>query len=273
MEGTAPPAPAAQAPTSTAPAADGAAGAPAVTPDWVPGDFAADYGTDAFAEKLARAYADKSAKLSTRQDDLRKQIEAERRQGLPEKPDGYKVKEAFSEGALRSLLEQNGITLVDEFPSPEQMDPKAYYYKFSDDSPTIGWWREFAHKSGLSQDQFAEGIAQLVVRDQRREVEAGKQRMESAQQRLAEEVSKLGADGKARQDAAEKAIRAKLVSLMGDEKGKAAGEELAAACLFASGVEGVEAILKAMDGSLQPGGDSVTNARPADLMFPHLARK
>jgi len=202
------------------------------------------------------------------------EIEADRRKALPDKPDGYKVREAFGNGSpLASLMEQNGITLVDEFPSADKMDPNAFYYKFNDNSPTVGWWREFAHKSGLNQDQFAEGIAQLVVRDQRREAEASKQRMEAAQARLSEETSKLGSEGKARQDAAEKAIRAKLVALMGDEKGKAAGEEFAAACLFASGVEGVEAILKALDGSLKPGGAAGSSARPADLMFPHLARK
>ena len=85
----------AAAPASTPAASDPGAGAPpaASAPDWVPADFAADWGTDSYAEKLSRAYAEKHAKLSTRTDDLRKQvaaeIEADRRRGLPEKPDGY----------------------------------------------------------------------------------------------------------------------------------------------------------------------------------------
>lgn len=273
--------------TAAPPAASDAVAAPAATapapaapaaPDWVPSDFAGDWGTDAYAEKISRAYADKHAKLSTRTDDLRKQltaeIEADRRRGLPSNPDGYTFK-ADPESDVGKLLAQHKIKLVDDIPEGFVNTGDETHYALSKDSTVTGWWREFCHKHGLSEADFAEGIANVIVRDTASTIAARDARQKQFAEQDAAELAKLGATGAQRKEAAAKGIGDLAVKLLGDEKGKEAAAVLGEALYTAAGIEAVEQILKITAGGLAPGiaGQEAAATRPADLMFPDLAKK
>lgn len=263
------PPPAASTPT------DG--GPPAAAPDWVPPQFSGDWGSDAYAEKVSRGYADAHAKLSTRTDDLRKQvsaeIEADRRRGLPEKADGYTFE--LPDGAeYAKLLAEHKIQLVDQLPEGEYAGEGALY-ALSKDSDAIGWWRDMCHRLGLPVDAYREGIARIVVRDVRKADEARKSQLDRFANEDAAVLKALGPDGAARKAAAEAGIGQLAEKLLGPEKGKAAALHLGSALLGAEGVEAIEAILKLTAGGLQPGvgGNNAPSVRPADLMFPGLAKK
>lgn len=236
-------------------------GAPAA-PDWVPAQFSGDWGSDGYAEKVSRGYAEAHAKLSTRTDDLRKQVaaevEADRRRGLPEKADGYTFE--LPDGAdYAALLAEHKIKLVDQLPEGEYAGEGALY-ALSKDSDAIGWWREMCHEYGLPVDAYRKGIARIVVRDVRKADEARKSQLDRFANEDAATLKALGADGAARKSAAEAGIAQLTEKLLGPEKGKVAALHLGSALLGAEGVEAIEAILTALAGGLRPGAGGATPA-------------
>lgn len=260
-----------------APAASDAGAPPAPSaPDWVPADFAGDWGTDAYPEKLSRAYAEKHAKLSTRTDDLRKQVaaelEADRRRGLPEKPEGYTF-EAPEGAEYAKLLAEHKVKLVEQLPEGPNTGDETLY-AIAQDGDATGWWREMCHKLGLPIDVYREGIARIVVRDVRKTFEARDARAKQFADFDKAELGKLGPQGTARKEAAAKGLSDLAAKLLGPEKGKDAAASLGEALYTAAGVEAVEQILKMTAGGLSPGaGGQQGGPRPADLMFPGLVKR
>lgn len=272
-------APAASDPGASAAQATATASAASTSaPDWVPAQFAGDWGTDGYAEKVSRAFADVHGKHSTRTDDLRKQVAAEietdRRRGLPEKPEGYTFK-ADPESEVGKLLAKHKIKLVEAIPDGFVNTGDETHYALSQDSAVTGWWRDFCHKRGLSEADFAEGVAQVIVRDTTSTIAARDARQKQFAEQDAAELKKLGATGAQRKDAATKGLSDLVVKLLGPENGPLAAASLGEAMYTAASIEAVEQILKMAAGGLSPGvgGQSGAAPRPADVMFPGLARK
>lgn len=272
----------AAAPAASDPGASAALApaSPAATqaPEWVPAQFAGDWGTDGYAEKVSRAYADVHGKHSTRTDDLRKQVAAEietdRRRGLPEKPEGYTFR-ADPDSEVGKLLAKHKIKLVEAIPEGFVNTGDETHYALSQDSAVTGWWRDFCHKHGLSEADFAEGVAQVIVRDTTSTIGARDARQKKFAEQDAAELGKLGAAGAQRKEAAAKGISDLVMKLLGPEKGAIAAASLGEAMYSAASIEAVELILKMTAGGLSPGvgGQSGAAPRPADVMFPGLARK
>lgn len=266
-------------PGSGADTAPATAASPATqAPDWVPAQFATDWGTDGYAEKVSRAFADVHGKHSTRTDDLRKQVAAEietdRRRGLPEKPEGYTFR-ADPDSEVGKLLAKHKIKLVEAIPEGFVNTGDETHYALSQDSAVTGWWRDFCHKHGLSEADFAEGVAQVIVRDTTSTIGARDARQKKFAEQDAAEMGKLGAAGAQRKEAAAKGISDLVMKLLGPEKGAIAAASLGEAMYSAASIEAVELILKMTAGGLSPGvgGQSGAAPRPADVMFPGLARK
>jgi hypothetical protein len=108
----------AEAPEAAPPAAEAAPAPSGERPGWLPEKFKAP-------EELARSYSELEKTLSRKEEEFRAKFEAERLAARPEKPDAYK------------LPELPGV---------------------ADDQPLTGWWRNFAHETGLSQDQFEKAV-------------------------------------------------------------------------------------------------------------------
>lgn len=112
--------PDAPAPTETAPPVAGEQAAPATErPTWLPEKFKTP-------EDLARSYGELEKTFGRKEEEFRAKWEQERLASRPEKPDAYK------------LPELPGV---------------------ADDQPLTQWWRNFAHESGLSQEQFEKAVA------------------------------------------------------------------------------------------------------------------
>lgn len=264
--------------TAAPPSSDAApaAQAPSVTPavpDWVPDALKGDWGKPDYAEKATKAYADTHAKLSTRNDDFRKQVsaefEAERAKQRPESPDGYKF-EIKPGSDIETFLKQNGVDIAAQMPEGGG-DPSLYV--LNDQSETVGKFREWCHKHAVPADAFMEMVGHVMVRDVRKAVEMRKAQEDVFAKQDAAEVAKLGPNGQSRKEAAAAGIQAHMVSLLGKEKGEEAGKVLALATCFAGGVEGLEALLGATTGGLTPGGvtDASKNAS-FETMFPKTAQ-
>lgn len=126
------PAPAAPASDTPAPAA------PAARPDWAPDKFWDSAKNELRVQDLATSYRDLEGKLRTRNDDVRKAIEtefhAERRRGLPEKPDGYKL----------------------DLPDGSRL-------KADEKDPFVSQVRAFAHEAGINQEGFTKLLASHIA--------------------------------------------------------------------------------------------------------------
>ena len=274
--------PAASAPAATPlPAAGpgtGAASSPSPVPAWVPETLKSDWGSPDYAEKATKAYADSHAKLSTRHDDFRKQVsaevEAERLKLRPETPDGYKF-EVKPGSDIETLLRQNAIELVDEAPAD---GGKPGMYVLNHESETLKAFKEWSHKHAIPADAFNEMVAHVVLRDVRKTKENGAAQEKLYAEQDKAEIAKLGPQGEQRRTNAEAAIKARMVTLLGPEKGAEAGQALALACVFAGGVEGLESLLGGSAGGLQPGGGGESGkVVNFESMFPktaaHYAKK
>lgn len=102
-------------------------------PDYVPEKFWKDGKVD--LETAFKSYGELETKFTTKTEDLLKQLDAERRKGLPEAPDKYEVQ------------------LGEDAPVKKE-DLEAH--------PALGWWRETAFAAGLPPEKFNEGVEQLV---------------------------------------------------------------------------------------------------------------
>jgi hypothetical protein len=274
MDGTASPAPSSEATAAASPVTPATTEAPAVAaaPEWVPDALKADWGKPEYAEKATKAYADTHAKLSTRNDDFRKQVAAdlaaERAKAKPATPEEYKF--SITPGSdIETMFKQAGVNLVDNL--PESGDPTTHM--LNAESETMKVFRSWAHKHDIPQESFNDMVAHVVLRDVQKvqQIRAAQEELYAKQD--AAELEKLGANGAARKEAATKGIQAHMVAVLGKEKGEEAGRVLALATCFAGGVEGLEAILGAVSGGLTPGGGSAASD-PAtfETMFPNTAK-
>ncbi|MCM0018813.1 MAG: hypothetical protein NBV67_02365 [Tagaea sp.] len=90
----------------------------------------------------------------------REAFEAERLKARPEKPEGYALAIPEKHPAAEALAKAK-IKIVDK--APEKAEPGVEtYFVLDPKDPLFGFWREHAHKNGLSQDDFAAGVAQFV---------------------------------------------------------------------------------------------------------------
>jgi hypothetical protein len=113
-------------------------GAPPTRPEFVPEKFWAADKNEVNVEALAKSYTELEGRQRTSKEELKRQaqteFETERRKGLPEKPEGYK------------LELPDGATL-----------------KVPDSDPFIAAARAFAHKEGLGQQHFNTMVAAHVA--------------------------------------------------------------------------------------------------------------
>jgi hypothetical protein len=128
------------------------AAAPASAPDrptWLPEKFKSP-------EDLARSYSELEKTFGRKEEELRAKFEQERLARRPEKPDAYK------------LPDVSGV---------------------ADDAPLTQWWRNFAHETGLSQEQFEKAVAAYT------------ETVQAALPKPEQELAKLGENAPARTQA------------------------------------------------------------------------
>lgn len=115
---------------------------PPPRPDYIEDKFWDPTSNSIKVEDLAKSYKEIQGKFSTRQDDLRRQIEADfntnRLKARPPKPDDYSF--TLPEGVLKDGEE----------------------FEFDQSNPLVGFWRKHAHEHGLNQSQFADGVAAIL---------------------------------------------------------------------------------------------------------------
>jgi hypothetical protein len=151
---------AAPAPAPTAAPLATAASVPA-RPDYLPETFWDAEAGQAKVEALAKAHAELGQRFAKGKEgiaeELRAEITAELRKGVPETPDAYAVappKEGTPDH-LVLLTEKPGADFVPQ-------EGKAYFV-LDPNAPLLGWWKQVAHKAGLSQEDFSAGIAQFAA--------------------------------------------------------------------------------------------------------------
>lgn len=102
-------------------------------PDYVPEKFWKDGQVD--LETAFKSYNELETRFTTKTEDLMKQLDSERRKGLPEDPSKYEV------------------SLGQDAPIAKE-DLEAH--------PALDWWRQTAFEAGLPPEKFSEGLNQLV---------------------------------------------------------------------------------------------------------------
>lgn len=102
-------------------------------PDFVPEKFWKDGKVD--LESAFKSYNELETRFTTKTEDLLKQLDAERRKGVPEDPAKYEV------------------SLGDDAPIAKE-DLEAH--------PALDWWRQTAFEAGLPPEKFSEGLNQLI---------------------------------------------------------------------------------------------------------------
>lgn len=182
-----PTAPAGDTPPAAAP--NPAPGTAAERPAWLPEKYWNPEKGEALFEQLAADHTELGQRFAKGKEalapELRAEWEAERRQGVPETPDAYAL-------APPSQMPE-GIVLLAEPPAADfQPEPGKTYFVMQPDHPLLGWWREAAHKAGLSQEAFAEGIAQFAAAQGWREPTAEDKR--AAQQAFYSSLGERGVE-------------------------------------------------------------------------------
>lgn len=121
-------------------------------------------------DDLARAHAELGQRFAkgkadfaeTVRADVRAELLAEMRQGVPEQPDGYTLAPP-REGLPESLV------LLDAVPGEDfQPEPDKRYFVLRPDDPLLTWWKTEAHRLGLTQEKFNEGVVQFAAAQARR---------------------------------------------------------------------------------------------------------
>lgn len=102
-------------------------------PEFVPEKFWKDGQVD--LEGAFTSYRELETRFTTKTEDLLKQLDAERRKGLPDDPSKYEV----------SLGEDAPIAKED-----------------LEGHPALDWWRQTAFEAGIPPEKFSEGLNQLV---------------------------------------------------------------------------------------------------------------
>jgi len=155
-----------------------ASGSPPTRPEELPEKFWDEEAHTVRLSELVKSYVHLERTQSAGRDQLRetlaKELEAERRKGLPETPDGYVI------------------------PPPEKLGlPEGAKLEVLDDDPMLGFFRETAHKFGIPPEEFEKGVA-LYVQNQlgvdpetelKKLGETGPQRMENVRSALKSRLS------------------------------------------------------------------------------------
>lgn len=129
-------------------------------PDWAPEPFwDAEKGV-LKAEDLAKAHAELGSRFAKGKagfaDELRAEITAELRKGVPDAPDGYQVA-APKQGVPDDLV------LLDAQPGADFVPEEGKkYFLLDPKSPLMAWWKGVAHKAGLGQEDFQAAIVQFA---------------------------------------------------------------------------------------------------------------
>lgn len=167
-------------------------------------------------DALARSYTELAHRFAKGKEALvpqiKAEIEAERRRGCPPTPDSYALK-LPEEGPLAEAVQRLNLVLLDRHPGADfRPEPGKRYFVLDPRHPMLAFWRETAHKAGLSQDAFLHGIVAYVENELARQPSEEK----LAAQRRAE-WAKLGPLGEARAGHAWR----KLTALVGEERARA----------------------------------------------------
>lgn len=145
-----------QTPPPSAPSGGGAGNPPPQRPEYLPEKFWDAKTGQPNVEALAKSYTHVEAQFGKG----REAFEAERLKARPEKPEGYALAIPEKHPAAEALAKAK-IKIVDKAPEKPE-DGVETYFVLDPKDPLLGFWRAHAHKNGLSQDDFADGLAQFV---------------------------------------------------------------------------------------------------------------
>lgn len=126
-------------------------------PDFVPEKFWKDGKVD--IENTFKSYGELETRFGTKTEELLKQLDGERRKGLPEAADKYEL----------TIAAEAGLSVDDV-----------------KDHPAFDWWRNVAFDVGIPQEKFTEGVGQLIgILTQGPDLEAEAKKLgENATQRI-----------------------------------------------------------------------------------------
>lgn len=177
------------------------------------------------AEPLAKSYSELRAKFSKGVDGYK----AELLKSRPEKPEAYAFK---AEGKIAERLAARNLVIMTEKPGADfKPEPGKQYLQLNAADPMLAYWRKTAFEAGMSQEQFADGLAtyaESLVAKQPTEAQIKAERTA--------EFAKLGENGAARADHVWKQLQGKL----GEDKAKA----LDGVVQSAAAIEAIEALLE-----------------------------
>ena len=141
-------------PSNPAPGASG--NPPPPRPDHIPEKFWDATKGAARVDDLAKSYAHLEQQFAKGKESY----EAERLKARPEKPDGYAVA-LPKEGPVAEALAKAKLHIVDKM--PDKPEAGVNHFVLDPKDPLLGFWREHAHKNGLSQDEFTAGVVQFAM--------------------------------------------------------------------------------------------------------------
>lgn len=143
------------APAETAPA-------PQARPDWAPEKYWDAERGELRARELATAHAELGQRFARGAEELRKTLEPEIRSAIEAERLRARPGEAAAYDAGKLTLPK-GLNVLDAPPADRAaLRPGERYALIGKDDPWVGWWRETAWKAGLSQEEFAAGVARYA---------------------------------------------------------------------------------------------------------------
>ncbi|MCA0451215.1 MAG: hypothetical protein LCH62_15835 [Proteobacteria bacterium] len=143
-------------PPPNPPPAGGSGNPPPPRPEHIPEKFWDATAGAPRVDDLAKSYTNLESAFRKGKESY----EAERLKGRPEKPDGYAVA-LPKEGPIAEALSKAKLQIVDK--APDTPEAGVNYFVLDPKDPLLGFWREHAHKNGLSQDDFTAGVVQFAT--------------------------------------------------------------------------------------------------------------
>lgn len=209
------------------------AGAPPQRPEYVPEQFWDGEKGAPKIEDLAKGYSDLAARQAKGKaaliPEIKKELETERFKARPAKAEDYKI--APPKGEL-----PNNLVMLTEPPGADfKPEEGKRYFQVKADDPLMKYWRDTAHKAGLSNDEFMQGI--IAHADSLAPKVPTKAETDAA---LNTEYSKLGEHGAARVAHTFNTLKATI----GDKHAAA----IDAVPLNAAAIEAIEALVEKAGG-------------------------
>jgi len=237
----------------------GATSSPAtapVKPEHVPDKFWDGVKGEVRVDALARSYGELAHRFAKGKETLvpqiKAEIEAERMKGRPPSPDAYALR-VPDKGPLAEAVQRLNLVLLDRHPGADfRPDAGKRYFVVEPKHPMLAFWRETAHKAGLSQDAFMQGVVAYVENELARQ--PSEEKMATLRQA---EWAKLGPHGEARAGHAWR----KLTALVGEERASA----LEGFVQDARAIEAVETLLERVGEPRFSAGAGGTGAGLDDL--------